>query len=119
MWLILDIHSCFVNIHSSISNDPLSHPSPQSSLLSELVALSPRTNLVVPRTNRRISMEDGSETNIALNPVLASRIFGGETSLASSAENLIHLLECTALGFGHEEVDPGDTDAGDDAEEDL
>jgi len=44
-------------------------------------------------------MKDSSETDIALNPVLASRIFGGETSLASSAEDLIHLLEGAALGL--------------------
>jgi hypothetical protein len=63
------------------------------------MALRSRSNLVVSGTNSRIPMEDSSETDIALNPVLASRIFGGETSLASSAEDLIHLLEGAALGL--------------------
>ena len=45
-------------------------------------------------------MKDSSETDIALNPVLASRIFGGETSFAL-AENLVRLLERAALGLGN------------------
>jgi hypothetical protein len=64
------------------------------------MALRPRANLIIPRTNSRVSMQNSSETDIALNPVLTSSIFGGETGLASIAEDLIHLLERTAFRLG-------------------
>jgi hypothetical protein len=44
-------------------------------------------------------MQNSSETDVALDPVLASRILSGETGLASIAEDLIHLLERTAFGL--------------------
>lgn len=71
-----------------------------SSLLGKLMTLRPRANLVVSRPTSRISIENSSETDVALNPVLASSIFGGETSFAL-AENLVHLLERAALGLGN------------------
>jgi len=45
-------------------------------------------------------MQNSSETDIALDPVLASRILSGETSLASIAEDLIHLLESATFRLG-------------------
>jgi hypothetical protein len=71
-----------------------------SSLFGKLVTLRPRANLIISRPTRRISIENSSETDIALNPVLASSIFGGETSFAL-AENLVHLLERAALRLGN------------------
>jgi hypothetical protein len=71
----------------------------QSSLLSEFMALRPRANLIIPRTNSRVSMQNSSETDVALDSILASRILSGKTSLAPIAEDLIHLLERTAFGL--------------------
>jgi hypothetical protein len=44
-------------------------------------------------------MQNSSETDVALDPVLASRILSGETGLAPIAEDLVHLFQSATLSF--------------------
>jgi hypothetical protein len=62
------------------------------------MALRPRADFLISRPNSRISIENGSETDITLDPFLASRVFGGETGFAL-AEDFVHFFERAAFGF--------------------